>query len=84
MFGTYHAFALPTTPTTAFRRGEVKDPVSMWLSDYFTVSANIAGIPALSLPFGTDSNGLPIGMQLQGPMLSDERIMKFAATLASS
>jgi aspartyl-tRNA(Asn)/glutamyl-tRNA(Gln) amidotransferase subunit A len=84
VFGTYHAFALPTTPTTAFRRGEVKDPVSMWLSDYFTVSANIAGIPALSLPFGTDSNGLPIGMQLQGPMLSDERIMKFAATLASS
>lgn len=82
VFETYHAFALPTTPTTAFRHGEVKDPVSMWLSDYFTVSANIAGIPALSLPFGTDSNGLPIGMQLQGPMLSDERIMKFAAGIS--
>lgn len=84
VFETYHAFALPTTPTTAFRHGEVNDPVSMWLSDYFTVSANIAGIPALSLPFGTDSKGLPIGMQLQGPMCSDERIMGIAARLASN
>lgn len=84
VFESYHAFALPTTPTTAFRHGEVNDPVSMWLSDYFTVSANIAGIPALSLPFGTDSKGLPIGMQLQGPMCSDERIMGIAARLASN
>jgi aspartyl-tRNA(Asn)/glutamyl-tRNA(Gln) amidotransferase subunit A len=84
VFATYHAFALPTTPTAAFKHGEVKDPVSMWLSDYFTVSANIAGIPALSLPFGSDSKGLPIGMQLQGPMFGDERIMEIAAILASS
>lgn len=84
VFESYHAFALPTTPTTAFGHGEVSDPVSMWLSDYFTVSANIAGIPALSVPFGTDGKGLPIGMQLQGPMLSDERIMQFAADIAST
>ncbi len=82
VFETYDAFALPTTPTTAFRLGEKSDPVSMWLSDYFTVSANIAGIPALSLPFGTDSKGLPIGMQLQGPMCSDVRLMELAARLA--
>jgi aspartyl-tRNA(Asn)/glutamyl-tRNA(Gln) amidotransferase subunit A len=82
VFETYDAFALPTTPTTAFRLGEKSDPVSMWLSDYFTVSANIAGIPALSLPFGSDSKGLPIGMQLQGPMFSDERLMELAARLA--
>jgi len=84
VFESYDAFALPTTPTTAFRHGQVKDPVSMWLSDYFTVSANIAGIPALSIPFGTDSKGLPIGMQLQGTMFGDERIMHIASMLASS
>jgi aspartyl-tRNA(Asn)/glutamyl-tRNA(Gln) amidotransferase subunit A len=84
VFATYHAFALPTTPTTAFGLGEVKDPVSMWLSDYFTVSANIAGIPALSLPFGTDSKGLPIGMQLQGPMFGDERIMHIAESVSAA
>ncbi len=83
-FESYDAFALPTTPTTAFRLGEKSDPVSMWLSDYFTVSANIAGIPALSLPFGHDSSGLPIGMQLQGPMFSDERLMSLAKGLAAS
>lgn len=82
VFETYDAFALPTTPTTAFRLGEKSDPVSMWLSDYFTVSANIAGIPALNLPFGNDAKGLPIGMQLQGPMFSDERLMELAARLA--
>ena len=81
VFETYDAFALPTTPTTAFRLGEKSDPVSMWLSDYFTVSANIAGIPALSVPFGQDDKGLPIGMQLQGPMFSDERLMTLAARL---
>ena len=84
MFETYDAFALPTTPTTAFRLGEKNDPVSMWLSDYFTVSANIAGIPALSLPFGTDASGLPIGMQLQGPMFSDERLMVLAKGLSGT
>ncbi len=82
VFETYDAFALPTTPTTAFQLGEKSDPVSMWLSDYFTVSANIAGIPALSVPFGEDEKGLPIGMQLQGPMFSDERLMELAARLA--
>jgi aspartyl-tRNA(Asn)/glutamyl-tRNA(Gln) amidotransferase subunit A len=81
VFEAYDAFALPTTPTTAFRLGEKSDPVSMWLSDYFTVSANIAGIPALSLPFGEDAKGLPIGMQLQGPMFSDERLMTLAERL---
>ncbi|MBU3699099.1 MAG: Asp-tRNA(Asn)/Glu-tRNA(Gln) amidotransferase subunit GatA [Candidatus Kapabacteria bacterium] len=84
MFESYDAFALPTTPTTAFRLGEKSDPVSMWLSDYFTVSANIAGIPALSLPFGADAAGLPIGMQLQGPMFSDERLMSLAKGLATA
>jgi aspartyl-tRNA(Asn)/glutamyl-tRNA(Gln) amidotransferase subunit A len=82
IFRRYDVLAMPTTPTTAFGLNEKKDPVSMWLSDYFTVSANIAGIPAISVPFGTDANGLPIGMQLQGPMFSDEVLMDVAASLA--
>ncbi len=78
IFHDYDVLALPTTPTTAFGIGEVSDPVSMWLSDYFTVSANIAGIPAISIPFGADSRGLPIGMQLQGPAFSDEVLLTLA------
>lgn len=54
----------PTSPTTAFKLGEkTDDPVQMYLSDVYTVTANIAGIPAISVPIGTDSNDLPIGMQ---------------------
>ncbi len=82
IFKRVDLLAMPTTPTTAFERGAKKDPVSMWLSDYFTVSANIAGIPAISLPFGSDTAGLPIGMQLQGPMWSDELLMATAGRLA--
>lgn len=81
IFKSVDALAMPTTPTTAFGIGERSDPISMWLSDYFTVSANIAGIPALNIPFGTDSAGLPIGMQLQGAMNSDEMLMEVAARL---
>ena len=81
IFKSVDVLAMPTTPTTAFSLGEKSDPVSMWLSDYFTVSANIAGIPALSIPFGTDSAGLPIGMQLQGAMNSDEMLMSIARGL---
>ncbi|MBC8125364.1 MAG: Asp-tRNA(Asn)/Glu-tRNA(Gln) amidotransferase subunit GatA [Candidatus Kapabacteria bacterium] len=81
IFKSVDVLAMPTTPTTAFGIGEKSDPVSMWLSDYFTVSAPIAGIPALNIPFGTDSAGLPIGMQLQGAMNSDEMLMGVAATI---
>ncbi len=62
----------PTTPTTAFKFGEKKDPVQMYLSDIFTVSANLAGLPAISLPSGKDSSGLPIGVQFTGPLYSDK------------
>jgi len=81
IFRRVDVLAMPTTPTTAFGIGDKNDPVSMWLSDYFTVSANIAGIPALSIPFATDNSGLPIGMQLQGPMNSDEMLMGVAREL---
>ena len=82
VFNNVDLVALPTTPTTAFVRGEITDPVQMWLSDLYTVSANIAGIPALSVPFGHDDKGLPIGMQLQAKMFDDEQLIRVAKELA--
>jgi len=67
---------LPTSPTPAFRLGEkITDPLAMYLSDIYTVSANLAGIPALALPGGFVS-GLPVGFQLLGPPLSEELLFQ--------
>jgi len=69
----------PTTPTPPFRIGEkVDDPVQMYLEDLFTVGANLAGIPALSMPVGMTASGLPLGMQLQGPALSETKLLQIA------
>jgi aspartyl-tRNA(Asn)/glutamyl-tRNA(Gln) amidotransferase subunit A len=68
----------PTTPTTAFRIGEKKDdPVSMYLSDIYTIATNLAGLPAMSIPAGF-SQGLPIGAQLIGPHLSEDLLLRVA------
>src|ERR1035437_6604313 len=64
----------PTTPTTAFLFGEKKDPLQMYLSDIFTVSANLAGLPAISIPSGKSISGLPIGIQFTGALFSDESL----------
>lgn len=64
----------PTTPTTAFKFGEKKDPLQMYLSDIFTVSANLAGLPAISIPSGKSSTFLPMGVQFIGPLYSDEAL----------
>ena len=78
-FRSVEALLLPTAPTPAFRLGErLKDPLSMYLSDLYTVAANLAGIPALSLPVGT-AGGLPVGAQLLGPALADGRLLSLAA-----
>jgi aspartyl-tRNA(Asn)/glutamyl-tRNA(Gln) amidotransferase subunit A len=59
------ALLTPTTPTTAFKLGDkISDPLAMYLNDIFTVSANLAGTPAISVPAGIDSKGLPIGAQI--------------------
>jgi len=69
----------PTCPTTAFLKGDfVNDPLSMYLSDLLTVPANLAGLPAISLPCGFDTKGLPIGMQLIGNVLDEYRILNAA------
>ncbi len=69
----------PTSPTTAFRIGEkADDPLQMYLSDVFTLSMNLAGNCGLSLPCGFDESGLPIGMQIMGPPLGEEQVLRVA------
>ena len=71
--------ATPTTPTTAFRLGEkLSDPLAMYASDICTVTANIAGLPGVSVPCGVDSEGLPIGLQLLGPHFSESKLLTAA------
>ena len=78
-FGSVDVVLGPTTPTPAFRLGEkVNDPVTMYLEDLFTVGANLAGIPALSMPVGKTKMGLPIGAQLQGPPLAESKLLQIA------
>ncbi len=67
----------PVAPTTAFRRGEkTDDPLQMYLTDIFTISANLAGIPGLALPCGFSSQGLPIGLQILGNHFEEEKILQ--------
>jgi len=69
----------PTAPTPAFRFGEkTSDPLSMYLSDIYTIPANLAGIPAMSLPCGFSSYGLPIGLQLMANYFKEETIYRAA------
>lgn len=72
-FAKYDAIISPVAPTTAPKLGEsLTDPLAMYLSDIYTVSVNLIGIPAVSLPCGFDAEGMPIGMQLLGDMMSEE------------
>lgn len=67
----------PTTPTTAFKLGEkIEDPLAMYLNDIYTVSANLAGIPAISVPAGVDANGLPFGLQIMGKKFDESGLLK--------
>jgi len=69
----------PTCPTTAFEFGsKVDDPLSMYLMDIATITANLAGIPGMSLPCGMDSNNMPVGLQMLGPVLSEETLLRAA------
>ncbi|MEQ1644473.1 MAG: Asp-tRNA(Asn)/Glu-tRNA(Gln) amidotransferase subunit GatA, partial [Pyrinomonadaceae bacterium] len=70
------AILTPTSPTTAFKIGEKSDdPIAMYLSDIYTVSANLAGVPAVSVPCGLSSEGLPIGVQLVGNFWSESTLL---------
>ena len=74
--------ATPTAPTPAFKIGEkAGDPLAMYLSDIYTITANLSGVPALSLPCGLSSNGLPIGIQLIGKHFDEARLLMTAHNL---
>ena len=67
----------PISPSTAFKLGEkIDDPLQMYLNDIYTVSANLAGVPGMSIPAGADKNGLPIGVQLLGKQFDEATILK--------
>ncbi len=73
---------LPTTPHTAFELGsQADDPIKMYLEDIFTVQSNLSGHPAISLPMGTHSNGLPFGIQLVGKKFDEENMFDFSNEL---
>ena len=78
-FEQYDLLLTPVAPATAPKLGEsLTDPLKMYLSDIYTVSVNLAGLPALSMPCGFDSRGLPIGAQLIGPALGDAAVLNAA------
>ncbi|MDO8841230.1 Asp-tRNA(Asn)/Glu-tRNA(Gln) amidotransferase subunit GatA [Methanocalculus sp.] len=79
LFESVDIIAGPTMPTVAFRLGETSDPLSMYLADILTVPANLAGVPALSVPCGT-AHGMPVGLQLIGRHFAEDEIL--AAALA--
>ncbi|MBN2138060.1 MAG: Asp-tRNA(Asn)/Glu-tRNA(Gln) amidotransferase subunit GatA [Sedimentisphaerales bacterium] len=68
---------MPVAPTTAFRIGEkINDPLTMYLSDVYTIAANLAGIPGMSIPCGFDHDNLPIGLQILGPTFSEGKLLR--------
>jgi aspartyl-tRNA(Asn)/glutamyl-tRNA(Gln) amidotransferase subunit A len=78
-FDRCDAIATPTTPTAAFPIGDkVDDPLAMYLNDIYTCTANLAGIPGISIPCGLSSEGLPIGFQLMGPHWSEATLLRLA------
>jgi aspartyl-tRNA(Asn)/glutamyl-tRNA(Gln) amidotransferase subunit A len=70
---------MPVSPSTAFKVGEkTTDPLQMYLEDIYTISANLAGVPGISIPAGFDSKGLPIGLQILAENFAEEKIMRIA------
>src|SRR6185312_6651253 len=78
-FRTVDVVAMPTSPTPPFKIGErVADPLQMYLADIFTVSANLAGLPAISIPCGFSAGPLPIGLQLTGRPFDERTLLRIA------
>lgn len=84
-FARYDCILAPVAPTTAPKLGaSLSDPLKMYLSDIYTISVNLAGLPGISVPCGTDSKGLPIGMQLIGNCYQEKRLLQIAYTYEQS
>jgi len=77
IFENYDFIVTPTSPIVAFKVGSVSDPLVYYMMDIFTIPANLAGIPAVSVPFGSVNN-LPVGIQIMGPRFSDAKLLGFA------
>ncbi len=78
LFDELDIIATPTSPTVAFEHNAIKDPLEMYLQDMYTIPANLAGLPSISVPCGFNPQGLPIGLQLTAPQLCDGRVLNFA------
>lgn len=84
LFTTYDFIVSPTSPTVAFGIGEkASNPLAMYLADIFTVHANIAGNPAISIPFGEDNSGMPIGIQLMAAIGQDLQLLSFSEAVST-
>jgi len=82
LFTKYDALIGPVAPSTAFRLGEnTSDPIKMYLEDIMTVPASLAGLPAISVPAGKSSDGMPIGVQIIGPSKSDAKLLALARSV---
>ena len=84
ILNAFDLILLPTTPSTAFELNAVKDPIAMYLQDIFTVHANLTGNPAISLPLGNHSNGMPFGIQVMGKNFGEKQLFNFSAHLEKS
>jgi aspartyl-tRNA(Asn)/glutamyl-tRNA(Gln) amidotransferase subunit A len=85
VFAQVDALLTPTAPSAAFAQGEkMDDPVTMYLNDVFTVPANLAGVPAISVPAGLDANGLPLGLQVIGKPFAEETVFAVAGALEAA
>ena len=81
-FARFDVIIAPAAPTTAPKLGEsLRDPIKMYLGDIYTVSVNLAGLPGISVPVGTDSKGLPVGMQFIGNCFEENKIIRAAFSL---
>lgn len=78
IFSTCDAILLPTAPTGAFESGSISDPLQLYLQDIYTISANLAGLPSISVPSGFDVHEMPLGLQIIGPQLCDVAVMQYA------
>jgi aspartyl-tRNA(Asn)/glutamyl-tRNA(Gln) amidotransferase subunit A len=82
VFSNHDFLLMPTAPTTAFKLGEhTGNPVEMYLADLYSVQANVAGVPGISVPCGKDKNGLPIGLQLMADDFEEAELLRFSNVL---
>ena len=84
IFKNFDLILMPTTPSTAFELEGIKDPIEMYLQDIFTVHANLAGVPAVSIPIGLNSSKMPFGVQLMADSFEEEKLLAASNFLMSN